>query len=115
MTPSLKKTSTRWSARCCARLATHEHQVVVRDIPIYSLCEHHLVPIIGRMHIGSVERVDAVIFSCHGTDRYIPNGHVLGLSKFVRIAEMFTRSPPLHVCYAAQSIPSAGGFKYKSV
>jgi len=52
----------------------YDEMVVVRDIEFYSLCEHHLLPFIGRVHVA-----------------YIPDGKVLGLSKIPRIVELYAR------------------------
>jgi GTP cyclohydrolase I len=54
--------------------STNDEMVLVRDIEFYSLCEHHLLPIIGKVHVA-----------------YIPNGKVVGLSKIPRVVEVFAR------------------------
>jgi GTP cyclohydrolase IA len=52
----------------------YDEMVIVRDIEFYSMCEHHMLPFIGRAHVA-----------------YIPNGKVLGLSKIPRIVDMYAR------------------------
>lgn len=52
----------------------YKDMVLVRDIPFYSHCEHHMVPFVGKVHIG-----------------YYPNGGVVGLSKLARVVEVYAR------------------------
>ncbi len=72
--------------------------VLVQDIEMYSLCEHHLLPFIGRCHVA-----------------YLPSGKVLGLSKVARIVDMFARrlqiqeQLTLQIAQTIQSVTNATG------
>lgn len=58
--------------------ADHDEMIMVRDIPFHSMCEHHLVPFIGRAHVA-----------------YIPNrdGRITGLSKIARLVDLYSKRP----------------------
>jgi GTP cyclohydrolase I len=60
--------------RTFEEVAGYDDMVLVRDIPFFSHCEHHVVPIIGKAHVA-----------------YIPDGRVLGLSKIARVVEIYAR------------------------
>jgi GTP cyclohydrolase IA len=53
---------------------THDSMILVRDIEVYSLCEHHLLPFFGRAHVA-----------------YLPAGRIVGLSKLARVVDVFAR------------------------
>ncbi|HET8633401.1 MAG TPA: GTP cyclohydrolase I FolE [Gemmatimonadales bacterium] len=84
-TPERVEASLRWLTRGYAMSVedavggavfeeAHQSMILVRDIELYSLCEHHLLPFYGRAHVA-----------------YIPDGRIVGLSKLPRIVEVFAR------------------------
>lgn len=64
----------------------HDELVFVRDMPLYSVCEHHLLPFIGRAHVAYIPR----------------DGKIIGLSKFSRIVDCFARRPQVQERLTAQ-------------
>ncbi len=84
-TPSRVESSLRWLTRGYGESVddlirdavfeeAHESMVLVRDVEIYSMCEHHLLPFFGKAHVA-----------------YLPNGKIIGLSKIPRIVDVFAR------------------------
>jgi GTP cyclohydrolase I len=71
----------------------HDEMVILRDIPFYSLCEHHFLPFHGIAHVG-----------------YIPEGNVVGISKIARVVEAFAKRPQVQerlTCQIADCIMTA--------
>ena len=84
-TPERVETSMKWLTRGYRNTAEeaigsgvfvepHDNMILVKDIELYSLCEHHMLPFVGRAHVA-----------------YIPEGRLVGLSKIPRVVEVFAR------------------------
>jgi GTP cyclohydrolase I len=73
--------------------AGHDEMVMVRDIPVYSLCEHHLIPFIGKAHVA-----------------YIPgeDGRITGLSKLARLVDAFAKRPQVQEKLTVQIADAIG-------
>ncbi len=77
----------------------HQEMVMLKDIPFYSMCEHHLLPFHGTVHVG-----------------YIPNGRVVGISKIARVVEILAKRPQLQERLTSQIADTlVDGLKPKGV
>jgi GTP cyclohydrolase IA len=65
----------------------HDEMVMVRDIPVYSLCEHHLIPFIGRAHVAYIPG---------------PDGRITGLSKLARLVDAYAKRPQVQETLTTQ-------------
>jgi len=78
--------------------SANDEMVIVRDVELYSMCEHHMLPFIGKAHVA-----------------YLPNGKVIGLSKIPRIVDMFARRLQIQenltkqICECIQRVTDAKG------
>ena len=76
---------------------SHDEMVILKDIPFYSMCEHHFLPFHGTAHVG-----------------YLPDGRIVGLSKIARAVEIFARRPQVQerlTSQIANAVESALGAK----
>lgn len=63
----------------------HDEMVILREIPFYSMCEHHFLPFHGQAHVG-----------------YVPDGRVVGISKLARVVEAYARRPQVQETLTSQ-------------